>query len=106
MIQETPLSGLGQLGQPTEKAAAETILGLAIEIIERENKINVQHTSNIGKTKVEHFKKYNKTEMKTYGCRLDPKDKIKFERYFKKRGLSFSQAVRMVIKDFMERQGI
>lgn len=101
MIDETPL-----LGQFTKKAAAESLTGLAMEIIERENKINVQHTLNIGKTKVEHFSKYKKSEMKTYGCRLDPKDKIKFESYFKKRGLSFSGAVRMVIKDFLERQGI
>ncbi len=73
---------------------------------DKERKTGVKHTSNKGVTYVKRFDTYKDTEMKTYGCRLYPKDKAKFEEYFVKRGMTFSQGVRMVIKDFMERQGI
>ena len=67
----------------------------------------VEHTSNNGRTEVERdFKKYKATDMKNYGIRLYPEDRRKLEEYFKKRDMTFSQGVRMVIKDFMERQGI
>jgi len=78
------------------------------EIVRRDEKrkTGVKHTSNKGQTEVERFKKYKDTEMKTYGCRLYPKDKRRFEEYFKKRGMTFSQGLRMILKDFLERQGI
>jgi len=71
-----------------------------------ERSTNVEHTSNKGKTQVERFSQFKETEMKSYGLRLLPRDKQKFEAYWKKRGMSFSQGVRTVIKDFMERQGL
>ena len=71
-----------------------------------ERSTNVKHTSNIGKTQVERFTQYKETEMKNYGIRLAATDKRKFEAYWKKRGMTFSQGIRTVIKDFMERQGI
>jgi hypothetical protein len=49
---------------------------------------------------------HKETEMKSYGIRLTATDKRKFELYWKKRGMTFSQGVRTVIKDFMERQGV
>ncbi len=71
-----------------------------------EGSTDVKHASNKGKTAVERFAQYKETEMKNYGIRLTAADKRKFEAYWKKRGMSFSQGVRTVIKDFMERQGV
>ena len=78
------------------------------KIVEESEKriTDVKHTSNVGQTEVRrNFAKYKDTEMETYGFRIYPKDKLRFEEYFKKRGMTFSQGVRMVIKDFLERQG-
>ncbi len=85
------------------------IAGIAKEIVEKDEqrRTDVKHTLDGGQTKVKRdFGKYKPTEMETYGFRIYPKDKQKFENYFKRRGMTFSQGVRMVIKDFMERQGI
>jgi len=71
-----------------------------------ESSTDVEHTSNKSKTKVERFSRYKETELKNYGIRLMATDKRKFEAYWKKRGMSFSQGVRTVIKDFMERQAL
>jgi len=46
------------------------------------------------------------TDTQGHCGRLYPKDKRRFEDYFRKRGMTFSQGVRMIIKDFIERQGI
>ena len=71
-----------------------------------ERSTDVKQTSDRGRTQVERFAQYKETEMKNYGIRLTATDKRKFESYWKKRGMTFSQGVRTVIKDFMERQGL
>ena len=98
----------GQFDNYDPEKIGQGIADIAKEIVEKdkERKTGVKHTLNKGKTDVKRFDTYKDTEMRTYGCRLYPKDKLKFEEYFVKRGMTFSQGVRMVIKDFLERQGI
>ena len=98
----------GQFDNYDPEKIGRGIAGIAKEIVEKDEqrRTDVKHTLNKGVTNVKRFDTYKDTEMETYGFRIYPKDKQKFENYFKRRGMTFSQAVRMVIKDFMERQGI
>ncbi len=99
----------GQFNNYDPEKIGKGIAGIAKEIVEKDEKrkTGVKHTLNVGQTKVKrNFSKYKDTEMETYGFRIYPKDKRRFEEYFKKRGMTFSQGVRMVMKDFMERQGL
>lgn len=99
----------GQFNNYDPEKIGKGLTGIAKEIVDKdtERKTNVKHTSNRGQTEVKRdFEKYKDTEMGTYGFRICPKDKQKFENYFRKRGMTFSQGVRMVIKDFLERRGI
>ncbi len=99
----------GQFDNYDPEKIGKGIAGIAKEIVEKDEqrKTDVKRKSNGSQTKVKRdFEKYKPTEMETYGFRIYPKDKQKFENYFKRRGMTFSQGVRMVIKDFMERQGI
>ena len=104
MTQKKPIPGQFDENEKMGKGLAD----ITKKIVEESEKriTGVKHTLNISQTEVKRFEKYKNTEMKVYGCRLYPKDKRRFEDYFRKRGMTFSQGVRMVIKDFLERQGI
>ena len=88
------------------------IAGITKEIVEKDEKrkkgTNTERTQSkhIENTERTRFKKYKKTDLETFSIRLSPEDKKRLHRYFKNRDIGLSQGIRIIIKDFMERQGI
>ena len=67
----------------------------------------IEHIETTESTrKKEDFKKYRDSKFDTFTVRLLPKDIEQLRDYFERRGITLSQGIRTVIKDFMERQGI
>ncbi len=64
------------------------------------------HREHIGNTERTRFLKYKKTELETFSIRLSSEDKKRLQRYFVKRDIGLSQGIRIIIRDFIERQGI
>ena len=62
-----------------------------------------EHIENTERTR---FKKYKKTDLETFSIRLSPEDKRRLQRYFESRDIALSQGIRIIIKDYMERQGM
>ena len=62
-----------------------------------------EHKENTKRTR---FKDYEKSKYNTFSIRLTPQDKERLQRYFEDRDIPLSQGLRMIIKDWMERQGI
>ncbi len=75
---------------------------------ERKKSMNTERTQLQGEMNTErtHFKKHKKTELETFSIRINLEDKRRLKRYFNNRDIGLSQGVRIIIKDFMERQGI
>jgi len=68
--------------------------------------IQSEHVENTERTQKRDFKKHKDSKFDTFSIRLLPEDIERLRVYFDKRGLSLSQGIRTVVKDFMERQGI
>jgi hypothetical protein len=98
-----------------EKAAAEQVEGLSPISVEHEaNTIQthrelVANTNRTQSTPVENTERthreyadYKPTELETFSIRLDPNDKKRLQAYFKRRGLSLSQGLRVWIIERME----
>lgn len=71
-------------------------------------KILSEHIKNLERTRSEHientrFEQYKKTELETFSIRLTPEDKQKLRDYFSRRSVPLSQGIRMIIKEFMEK---
>lgn len=88
------------------------IAGITKEIVEKDEQR--KKSTNTERTRTEHientrrtrFKRYKKTDLETFSIRLQTEDKKRLQRYFKSRDIGLSQGIRIIIKDFMERQGI
>ena len=69
---------------------------------------------NTGETQQKHRENTDITRLKEYGdkargtfsIRIDDRDRESLQRYFENRGLKLTQGIRMIIKEYMERQGI
>jgi len=70
---------------------------------EKAGKVLAEHIEN---TDQERYRGYKKTELETFSIRLTPEDKRNLREYFERRSLSLSQGIRMIIKEFMEREGV
>lgn len=62
-----------------------------------------EHIENTQRTR---FNRYKKTALETFSIRLNTKDKRRLHIYFENRDITLSQGIRIIIKDFIERQGI
>ena len=67
-------------------------------------KEHVETTESIRKK--EDFEKYRDSKYDTFTMRLLPEDIERLREYFERRGITLSQGLRTIIKDFMERQGL
>ena len=57
-------------------------------------------------TDITRLREYDDKAKATFSIRIDNKDRERLQRYFESQGLKLTQGIRMIIKDFMERQGI
>ena len=96
------LQGLGQFA---EKVIPNTIAGFVIESLENKNDYG-KTTERLRKKRVKKdFEKHKDTDLEVFTVRLMPGSREQLKIYFDKRGLSLSQGVRMIVQDFLERQG-
>ena len=99
----------GQFNEDELEETAKGIADIAKEIVEKSEKHKVSgrtHNEHIENTEGTRFKGYKTTDLETFSIRLRPADKKRLQAYFERRGLSLSQGIRTILKDFMERQGI
>ena len=75
----------------------------------------VEHSINTDKTQTEHIEKdtditrlreYQDKTTVTFSVRLLNEDREALRDHFKNKGLKITQGVRMLIKEYMEREGI
>ena len=74
--------------------------------IENTQRTPSEHTENIKNTKQAGFEHFKKTDLITFSIRLRMKDKKRLKQHFNNRDIGLSQGIRIIIKDYMERQGI
>lgn len=99
----------GQFDDNEIEETAKGIADIAKEIVEKDDKQKVTkrtQSEHIENTKGTRFKSYKTTDLETFSIRLRPADKKRLQAYFERRGLSLSQGIRTIVKDFIERQGI
>ena len=65
-----------------------------------------EHVENTKRTRERDFKKYKDSKFDTLTIRLLPEDIQQLRFYFERRGITVSQGIRMIIKEYMEREGI
>lgn len=100
------MEGLGRFAEGT---AAETIGGVAMELLEKDkNKNDYEATTERLQEKrgKKDFKKYKDTDLEVFTVRLMLGSRERLKIYFAPRGISLSQGVRMIVQDFIERQGL
>lgn len=76
------------------------------EMLTGEKNTERTHREHKENTEGTRFQKYKPTDLETFSIRITATDKNHLKAYFDKRGLTLSQGIRTVIKDFMERQGV
>ncbi len=65
-----------------------------------------EHGESTESIRKRDFKKYKDSKFDTLTIRLLPEDIQHLRLYFERRGITISQGIRTVLRDFMERQGI
>ena len=73
-----------------------------------------EHGTNTERTQQKHrentvitrLREYDDKARATFSIRIDSQDRERLQRYFESRGLKLTQGIRMIIKEYMERQGI
>jgi len=72
---------------------------------EKENTERTQqeHRENIDITRLQE---YNDKARGTFSIRIDDRDRERLRRYFESRGLKLTQGIRMIIKEYMNKQGV
>jgi hypothetical protein len=99
----------GQFNEDNLEETAKGIADIAKEIVEKSEQQKITErtqSEHIENTEGTRFKSYKTTDLETFSIRLRPVDKKRLQAYYEKRGLTLSQGIRTIIKDFMERQGI
>lgn len=100
-----------------EKVPADLMGILAGKKPDKENtdKTQPEHSNNTDKTQPEHSEKdadltrlreYEDKTTVTFSVRLLNEDREALRDHFKNKGLKITQGVRMLIKEYMEREGI
>ena len=62
-----------------------------------------KHSEN---TDITRLREYDDKARATFSIRIDNQDRERLQRYFKNRGLKLTQGIRMIIKEYMEKEGI
>lgn len=102
----------GQFNNYDPEKIGRGIADITKEIVEKDEKRKKSpntertHTEHIENTERTRFKRYKKTALETFSIRLNTKDKRRLHIYFENRDITLSQGIRIIIKDFIERQGI
>ena len=62
-----------------------------------------EHRDN---TDITRLREYEDKAKDTFSIRINADDKERLQIYFENRGLKLTQGIRMIIKEYMEREGI